>query len=90
MGFFGNSSNSDRVLLTTTDLKRDYDIIDIVMSKEITFDQKANFDAGKKSLQERAADIGADAVIGVHCFLSDAGGMGKNTRRWYGTAVRYK
>ncbi len=89
MGLFGgNSNNSDNIIITTADIKRDYDILDIIVSKEIALDERSNYDAGKRSLKQRAAEIGADAVIGVHCFFSNT--VMNGTRRWYGTAVKFK
>ncbi len=103
MGFFSKSPEEkaqeeamkakiDNIILTTLDLKQDYDIIDIVISEEIHADQKALYDAGKRSLKERAAAIGADAVVGVQCFLCNTDGhvTDSGNRRWYGTAVRFK
>lgn len=99
MGFFGKSAEEkaqeeeknakmDSIILTTLDLKMDYEIIDIVISKEIRADQTLAYYAGCKNLKERAAEIGADAVVGVQCFLCDLAIDG--TRRWYGTAVKFK
>ncbi len=99
MGFFSKSPEEkvqeealkakiDNIILTTLDLKQDYDIIDIVISKEIRADQTLAYYAGCKNLKERAAEIGADAVVGVQCFVCDLDVAG--TRRWYGTAVRFK
>ena len=97
MGFFGKSTEekeqdeakkakTDRIILTTLDLKRDYEIIDIVISKEINGDQTSLYNEGKFNLKEQAAEIGADAVVGVQCFLCNNVGI----RRWYGTAVKFK
>lgn len=89
MGLFGgNSNNWDNIICTTADIKCDYDVLDIIVSKEIAIDDRSNYDAGKRSLKQRAAEIGADAVIGVHCFFSHTAING--TRRWYGTAVKFK
>ena len=99
MGFFGKSSEEkaaesannariDRIILTTLDLRCNYDIIDIVISEEINADEVKVYEKGKRSLKERAAAIGADAVIGVQCFLCNTGAHG--IRRWYGTAVKFR
>ena len=103
MGFFGKSAEEkaqdeakkakiNSVILTTLDLRRDYEIIDIVISEEIHADQKYLYDAGKFSLKERASEIGADAVVGVRCFLCNTDGhiTDSGNRRWYGTAVKFK
>ncbi len=99
MGFFGKSESekeqenrAKQIILTTTDLKQDYQIIDIVMSEEIHTHQKVMYEAGKTSLRKRAAEIGADAVIGVQCFLCNTDGhvTDSGNRRWYGTAVKLK
>lgn len=103
MGFFGksaaekerdaaNKARLDGIVLTTLDLKRDYEILDIVISEEIRMDQKTAYDVGKQSLKKRAMDIGADAVIGVQCFLCNTDGKltDSGNRRWYGTAVKFK
>lgn len=40
----------------------------------------------------RALEVGADAVIGVQCFLCNTDGKITNSgnRRWYGTAVKFR
>lgn len=103
MGFFSKSPEEKQkqldkeakvnsIVLTTLDLKRDYEIIDIVISEEIHTDQKFDYDAAKLSLRKRAAAVGADAVIGVQCFLCNTDGhlTDSGNRRWYGTAVKFK
>lgn len=99
MGLFGKSpeekqaeaaieAKANNIILTTTDLHRDYIILDIVISDEMLAENQKGYADGKHSLKKRAAEIGADAVIGVHCFL--AHDISTGCRRWYGTAVRFK
>lgn len=99
MGFFSKSPEQvekdtkiNNIILTTMDLKQDYEIIDIVISEEIHVDDRCMYDAGKLSLKKRAAEVGADAVLGVKCFLCNTNGKltDSGNRRWYGTAVKIK
>ncbi len=80
------------MILTTLDIKQDYEIIGIVISQEIWVDEKLDYETGMSSLKIRAAELGADAVVGVRCFFCNNDGRITNSgnRRWYGTAVKFK
>lgn len=103
MGFFGKSAEekaaeqalnaqAESIILTTMDLKCEYDILDVVWSDEVHMDIDADYRAQKNSLKKKAASIGADAVIGVRLFLCNVDGRVTNSgnRRWYGTAVKIR
>lgn len=99
MGFFGKSAEEkaaeqamnaqvESIILTTLDLKCDYDIIDVIWSDEARLDVDMDYRAQKNSLKKKAYEIGADAVVGVQLFLCNASSNGN--RRWYGTAVKIR
>lgn len=85
-------SKSERIILTTLDINRDYEILDIIWSDEIHLDVNFDYTNQKNILKQKAAEIGADAVIGVRMFLCNIDGRLTNSgnRRWYGTAVKFK
>lgn len=102
MGFFSSSkskaedlaleSKAAGIILTTMDLKRDYEILDIIWSEEVHMDLNIDYTAQKNDLKKKAAAMGADAVIGVRLFLCNIDGRVTNSgnRRWYGTAVKFR
>lgn len=101
MGFFSSSKSkeinsvldakAEGIILTTMDLKRDYEILDIIWSEEVHLDLNVDYTDQKNVLKKKAAVIGADAVIGVRLFLCNVDGHVTNSgnRRWYGTAVKF-
>lgn len=101
MGFFSSSKSkeeelvleakAEKIILTTMDLKRDYEILDIIWSDEVHLDLNIDYISQKNDLKKKAAAIGADAVIGVRLFLCNVDGRITNSgnRRWYGTAVKF-
>jgi len=73
-------SKARPVILTTTDVKQAYEVIDIVSYR--TGD--VAFSTIMKGLKKEAKTLKADAVIGVRCFSYGDYIYG------YGTAVKFK
>ncbi len=65
MGFFSSSkskaeelaleSKAEDIILTTMDLKRDYEILDIIWSEEVHMDLNIDYTAQKNDLKKKAA-----------------------------------
>ena len=91
----------DNILITTGDLKEDYEVIDAIFAldscKESFFsgaDPNKAFDKVKNSLREKASDLGGDAVINCQFEYRVAVSQGFTGSKQvieifaYGTAVR--
>lgn len=82
----------DSIILTTADLKRDYEVVDIIyefgqptsgnLGEKMIID---TIEAQKLALKIAAIKVGADAVVGVR--IADGGIL---ESRLYGTAVKFK